>query len=394
MTAPIIMSAPNILDEKGLCKHCKQDAQAEFMECWLCQNRYHVIGCDGIEPMIQPSFLRSQWPTIRKKYPSLNFTCASCTEDAKTRRDTVMSSRVRLLEESSLETNNQLLDIKNLLTTVLNAKSQNIPDTEKPAVETPTLIVVEKADHDEADNSEEENKAKWNVVAKAAINIKAGVKNSWTNRSGQTVLVCNSEKSKQALLPHVQKVFTNRTINTPKPRLPTISVPFIHGKFEKEELRDILKQQNEDCGIKFTEENTQILFIAPMRHKENLYQAVIRVSEDIRAKIKNNGDRLFIGINSCPVYDRFFVKRCNHCQDFNHFHKDDGGCKKKPVCALCAGSHDTRSCSTDEEYHQCANCIKAKKDDVSHAAYALQCPMYLAEQNKLKKSINFYSKNL
>ena len=352
-----------------------------------------MIDCSDMEPMIQPSFLKNNWPNLQRKYPCITFTCDSCREDIKTKEEAVMSGRVRLLEETSLKNTKQLEEIKELLEAAAKNKDQKGEASEnKPIRETPALIVVEKSEsQEEEQNAEEENKERWSEVTKRAIRSKAGVSRSFTNRSGQTVFVCNSEKSKNAFLPHVEEVFTNRKINTPKPRLPTISVPFIHGKYEKEELLNVLGQQNE--GIQFTRENTQVIFLTPMRNKDNLYQAVIRVSEDVRDKIKENDNRLCIGINSCPVFDRFFVKRCNRCQSFHHFHKDNGGCKKTPVCALCAGGHDTRGCSTDEEYHQCANCMKASHNAVDHAAYSLDCPCYIAEQDKLKKNTSYYSKN-
>jgi hypothetical protein len=384
----------NILDETGKCKKCERDAQNEFMECWLCTNRYHVIECDGVDPMVQTSFLKNQWPNISRKWACLTFTCLACKEDAKTKQETVMSGRVRLLEETALKTNKQLEDIKSLLTTVINNRSQNeeksntVSDPELK--ETPTLIVVEKADQEE---EEEVTKEKWSEVTKAAIKSKVGVSRSFTNKAGQSVFICNSEKSKKALLPHVEKVFHNRRINTPKPKLPTITVPFIVGKYENEELLDVLRKQNEDRGIRFSRDNAQVLFTAPMRDREGMYQAVIRISEDIRNKIKDNDNRLCIGINSCPVFDRFFIKRCNNCQEFHHFQNDNGGCKKEKVCALCTGKHDTRDCHTDANMHKCINCAKADRDEFSHAAFSYDCPSYIAEQEKLRKSINYYSKN-
>lgn len=384
------MPPPNILDEKGECGHCHKDAQAESMQCWLCEDRYHVIECTGMEPLSQPSFLKNHWPGLQRNWVNITFTCPSCKEDAKTKKEVVMSSRIRLLEESSLETNKQLNAIMGLLT----KDSAKVPVTPKKVKETPQVIVVEQPEHPE-ENSDEDNQAKWSEVTKKAIQSKVSVLNSWKNPEGKMVFTCKDEKSKKALLPHVQQVYHNRNIKTPKPRVPTISVPFIHGKYEKDELLDVLCQQNEEHGIKFTKDNSQIVFIAPMKDKDNLYQAVIRVSDEIRSKIQNQGNRLCIGINSCPVFDRFFIKRCNRCQGLGHFHKDDGGCKKNQVCALCTGNHDTRSCHTDEEYHQCTNCIKADKDNVSHAANSSDCPMYIAEQEKLKKSIHYYSsKNL
>ena len=79
----------------------------------------------------------------------------------------------------------------------------------------------------------------------------------------------------------------------------------------------------------FNEENTEVIFIAPMKDQEQeRYQAVIRVSGTIRDRIKANGNRVFVGSTSCPVYDRFFIKRCNRCQEVHHFAKD---CKKTEV---------------------------------------------------------------
>lgn len=386
----------NTLATDGICKHCHKDGSTNFMECWVCREKYHVIECT-LDPMVQTSLLKNQWPNILNKWTCITFTCPTCKEDFKTKEEAVMSSRVRLLEENSLKSNKQLDEIKELLTTVLTNQAQSSDNIEtqkapgKPAEETPTLIVVEKAENEE--QTDEENKALWSEVTKAAIKSKVGVKKSFTNQSGQTVLVCNNEKSKQALLPHVTKAFTNRKINTPKPRLPTISVPFIHGKYENQELLNVLCQQNEDLGASFDQDNAQVLFTTPMRDREGLHQAVIRVSENLRKKIKDSGNRLCVGINSCPVFDRFFIKRCNRCQSFHHFHKDNGGCKKSPVCALCAGSHDTRSCHVDETQYKCSNCSKANKGQCSHAANSLDCPSYIAEQDKLKKSINYYAKN-
>ena len=401
----------NILEESGKCKQCHKDASSEFMQCWLCANKYHVIGCDETDAMIQSSFFNSQWPTIKKKWLCITFTCPSCREDIKTRDETTMSSRVRLLEESSLKTNKQLEDILGHLTTVINnpppnkevinglitTAMNNLPQSEEKlesvsdqeAKEAPTLIVVEKAENEEV----QDTKKLFSEVTKGAIESKARVAKSFTNKAGQSVFVCRSEKSKQALLPHVEKVFHNRKINTPKPKLPTISVPFIVGQYEKEELLDVLKTQNEEKGIVFSKDTAQVLFTTEMKDREGMYQAVIRVSDNLRKKIADNDNRLCIGINSCPVFDRFFIKRCNRCQEFHHFQKDNGGCKKAKVCGLCTGNHDTRDCNTDEDMYKCNNCAKSGKDEFSHATFSHECPSYIEEQEKLKKSINYYSKN-
>ena len=381
------------LDETGTCRHCKKDAQHEAMQCWICSDTYHVIECET-EPMIQSTFLKNQWNNFVKKYPSMTFSCPKCREDMKTKQEVVMSGRVRLLEEHALNTRNRLDEIVGILGKLADKK---VPvDNQAPTYadiatkNEPSVIVVDKADEEQ---DAEEIQAKINEVTKAAIQHKAGVKRSFTNKSGQTVFVCGNAKSKDTLLPHVQKAFQTRKINTPKPRMPTISVPFIDENYTKGELLTVLRNQNEEEGIMFNEQNTEVIFIAPMKDQEQeRYQAVIRVSGTIRDRIKANGNRVFVGSTSCPVYDRFFIKRCNRCQEFHHFAKD---CKKTEVCALCTANHATRSCNQDEAHYKCVNCVKSGKgdDEVWHPAYHHECPSYVAEQDKLKKSIHYYTKN-
>ena len=380
----------NTLDEHGTCKSCNKDAQTQSIACWMCKVRFHVIKCD-VDPMVQESLFKNQWPNIQNRWICVTFTCPMCQEDEKSKEAAVMSGRVRLLEESALKSNQQLDHITELLTNVLKKPENNptpIIPSKKPT-ETPVLIVVEKQTEGEPVTNEQTQEM-WSEVAKRATKEKAGVKKSFTNKAGQSVFVCDSEKSKEALLPHVQDIFTNRRINTPKPRLPTISVPFIHGKYTNDELLNVLRQQNDNNGMVFSQDNAQVLFSAPMKDKDNLHQAVIRVSEKLRESIELNDNRLNIGINSCPVYDRFFIKRCFQCQDFHHFQKD---CKKAKVCALCSGNHDTTDCIIPQHEYQCINCIKAEGDDFNHAASSFHCPSYKSEQDKLKKSIHYYSKN-
>ena len=113
----------DIVDNKGTCQKCKKDAQNEFMECWLCKNRYHVIECEG-DNMVQPSFLKSQWPTITRKWSCITFTCHGCREDANTKESQIMSQRLRQVEEMALDTSKKLNDITELLTA---KKIDNVP---------------------------------------------------------------------------------------------------------------------------------------------------------------------------------------------------------------------------------------------------------------------------
>ena len=251
------------------------------------------------------------------------------------------------------------------------------------------MIVIEKP---EEEVSREQKQETMNQLNKVARESKVAIKKTYTNKAGKTVVVCQNQKSKEVILPHLNELFAERKISTPKPKLPTVSIPFIVGEYSKDELVTALNNQNEDNGMVFNKENAEVIFISPMKHQdsEGLYQAVIRVSEDLRGQIKANSNRVFIGSTSCPVYDRFYVKRCNRCQGFHHYQKE---CKRNEVCGKCSELHDTRKCDKGQENYKCINCSISGFEEVNHCASSFDCPAYLAEQEKLKKSIHFYSKN-
>ena len=67
----------------------------------------------------------------------------------------------------------------------------------------------------------------------------------------------------------MNKLFSERTIKTPRQKLPTVSIPFIQGSYEKEELLFTLRDQNQDCGLLFDQENVEVIFISPMKNQDN-----------------------------------------------------------------------------------------------------------------------------
>lgn len=61
---------------------------------------------------------------------------------------------------------------------------------------------------------------------------------------------------------------------------------------------------------------------------------------------------------------------------------------KFPVCAICAESHTTSLCTSNNK--KCVNCIRFNKNsstvfDVNHLAKDKDCPTYLYKFNLIKK---------
>ena len=152
-----------------------------------------------------------------------------------------------------------------------------------------------------------------------------------------------------------------------------------------EELASLLSSPDEKFDVLYIKKQKQ----------GNKYYAVVRVSNNVRKFIENMGNRVYIGMYSCSVYDQFYIKRCNNCQKFHHY-KDK--CKSvTPTCAKCAGQHSTEQCDKcddDDFVPTCVNCCNDKSSFAhTHEATSMECPSYQAAQDKLRKTLQYYSKN-
>ena len=136
----------------------------------------------------------------------------------------------------------------------------------------------------------------------------------------------------------------------------------------------------------------KILFIKPPHGKFMHHQVVALVSPEIREVISTHGNRLYIGLISAKVCDRFYVKRCNKCNCFGHYKSD---CPNTTVCGFCMSKdHESHNCplktSGSTTDYKCSNCHKAGLDHVGHSALWFNCPSYKNAQKRLQSSIPYY----
>ena len=122
------------------------------------------------------------------------------------------------------------------------------------------------------------------------------------------------------------------------------------------------------------------------------FQVVVRVSDEIRKVIKASDDKIFMGSGSYRVVDRFYIKRCNKCQQFGHYERD---CTFEVQCAYCPHQHKSSECDQVHEgdfaNYNCNNCKKAGTDPTGHSTHWHKCPSMLEQQKKAKRGIPYYS---
>ena len=139
-------------------------------------------------------------------------------------------------------------------------------------------------------------------------------------------------------------------------------------------------------------ENFTVLFMKPPTGVYSHYQIIARISPKIRDAIKSNWNRLYIGVQAIKVYDRFYVKRCNKCNQFGHYAKD---CNNQKVCGVCCSEdHESQGCpnkdTTDMTTVKCINCRKRGLEENGHKASWFKCPAYVEAQKKVRGTIPYY----
>jgi hypothetical protein len=224
------------------------------------------------------------------------------------------------------------------------------------------------------------------AIEKIVMDNNIQVDSCYNNKLGDRVLVVSSESDRQKLSSKLSQAFPESQVQQPPERLPTISLSNIQENINPEKLKNnILSLNSEISNLIDDGDRFEVLYVKPQR-KGNNYQACIRVSNRIRKFIEVRGNKLYVGMYSCNIYDHFYVKRCNRCQKFHHYADK---CKATvPTCAKCAGSHNTTDCHDSQApsfVPTCVNCSQSTKQNHTHTHYAssLDCPTYQAAQENL-----------
>ena len=379
-----VRKIPRKLSGAGICGSCENDAQLEFMTCCRCMDRFHVRNCPEEDDQCTDTFFKG-WPNILTRYPNFGYTCDDCQEKIKLNNEDILVNRLAVMEESIAFLVHEMKAMKENPTNASKDHPPPVTYADKVANK-PAVIVIEK----KQDEDSQTHNTNMNKLKDAAVQSSAGVLRTYKNGVQNTVLVCRNESSKEKLLPHVATIFPQHKVSTPPSRLPTVTIRDIESEISKIQLLEVIQKQNRDNGLtEVTEDNFNILFIKKVKafnHNPETYQAVVRVSDQIRDTLKIAGDRVCINLQSCKVVDRLFVRRCNKCQEFKHFHRE---CKSEvSICGKCGEQHDTRQCASD--ITKCINCA-TNGHNHDHETSWFKCPSYLKEQEKLQQTIPYYN---
>ena len=414
---------PRLLTREGYCSNCEAENVTDDVVCCLfCKNSFHAM-CFTLrdnrkdycnDNACTRSFLTGFQQNVTnktksKRFGSFVFVCDSCLTSHEQKHASNVKSHVHCLENKMSAMESDITAIKNMLMNPAklpatpnvpenhtSIPSHNNPWNDKERVQKllhPTSIVI-------CDNSDQKISLPEleDIVTEHSITVN----DTFTNKDGNTVVTLSSQAARSKLVQVITESFPQSSIQQPKEKQPTISISRIKSEMTAESLSETIRRLYPE--IKSLADAGETFSIMSIRKQKNstdatpLYQASVRVSNSMRKFIENRDDYLSVGLYRCKVYDHFYVKRCNKCQEFGHYRAQ---CKSShSVCANCCGDHESINCeekSKESFIPSCKNCKKSKNHSTQHDHLATDrtCPSYQGEQFKLKKSISYYTqKNL
>ena len=408
----------NTVSSDGTCNKCLKKVYGNDLSCFKCKQRFHATGCSNDIDICHNTFLTMFKPFSEKtgakfaaRPGNFLFICDPCMTTAEIEMASNSGDKVDMLKTKVDKLESGLNDIKQLLISNQanvaspmkplsqssemkmswgDANIQNVPfpianvdqDIEKNDDDSSALILPAVAD-------KEEEKQQMKTINKIAVQHKVSISKSFKKKNGETVIVCNSRQTRNSLKTHVEDAVPGITTKASDNCKFTVVVVGFDDDSSGSSVVDTLIEQNYFLKAFFATENVEdhIKYVdtKPLRNNIDLFQATLKVSKKLRIQLKKCGDRLIVGIISCKLFDRVFLKRCACCQEYGHFYAQCPN-KDSPHCAKCSGGHETRDCSNPGE-ECCINCIRNKEEQTNHPSFSKLCPVYLRELDKYNKML-------
>ena len=242
------------------------------------------------------------------------------TENRKTcnleKRVTNMESKLREIADLLRKSQNQHLTNTDVSTRSVWDDKEKLPKVKAP----PSLLIIRNVDDVERNNQNQMQ------VENAIMNNNISVSRSYKNKTGDLVVVCESKDIRDELKTVIASMNQEIPMNSLAEKRPSITIVGLPKDYKKEEVIQMLVMQNgyikkfASCNDIY--DHFKIFSIRPLKNNPERYQIFASVSQLLREGFSKFHNKVTLGLNSCKVYDRYHVKRCNNCQHFGHFVKD------------------------------------------------------------------------
>ena len=427
---------PHEINPSGVCTTCDNTVlDKEWVKCLICSVTIHANCGDSRSPAFCTKSFLTQYKGL--KCQNFPFLCNSCltkreimeASSMKDQLDKVVSAVALLTNEVKMLKSVNIVNHTNANNDCVLAPQISSDVSQTLTVNTtkdnpPVLIVDDNTSDIQNENltkSLSEEKSYSKVLQRPTVCIKNsesetldlekvkslvtsnGIQVSKTTvnqKNGDVYVELPSDEERDKLIPLLNTLSSN-SVHKVSVKTPIIQLRNVQNFVDKDKFVDDIKLQNSKIKDQIELGSTFTVLFSKQKlvssGEDPTYIVVIRVSPEIRDLLKKCGDRIYLGFTSYKVEDRFYVKTCNKCHRFGHYHAE---CTHKACCGYCASEdHSSDNCSVkankDFSQYRCVNCNQAKRESSGHSSHWHKCPMLLQQQEKVRNQIPYFStKNL
>jgi hypothetical protein len=207
--------------------------------------------------------------------------------------------------------------------------------------------------------------------------LKIGIDKATSNKEGVMKVRCRTKNEMEKVVKIINSTLQDKfNVETEKLLKPRLKIVGIEKQYEVDELENDLYDQNFSDEEKGT--SLQVKHIKQIKNK-NTYTAYLEVNPDIYLKIMEGRKKLYIGWQSCKVYNDLGLNRCWKCCGYGHSGKKCTSANY--YCQYCAENHSTGSCPNNQN-KKCINCVVTNEKfhtnrNINHSAHEEdQCETY------------------
>lgn len=244
-------------------------------------------------------------------------------------------------------------------------------------IKNPVLIIKPKNTQQNSETTT--SQIKQSIEDPSAFNVK-GIR---TVNNGSVVVSCENEDSIERMRTEISsKLGDDYNVTIPMKRLMQLKIFGLSSSYSKEELAAKIQLQNKT----FTTDSK--LKVVYMKDNQTGGNAIIETDESTHNALLSIG-RLYIGWDSCRVYEYGNVLRCYKCQAFHHTAHN---CRNGDRCGRCGENHKSSDCKS--EMKKCINCSIFKEQsnlDIQddHYAWDHNCSVYKHKTEVERKRLDY-----
>lgn len=343
------------------------------VSCDGCKKEYHSVCITKNENLVD----------ILQSVPGLSWKCPSCVKDCILLNQLTLQN---MLETHIIQAVSSFKDEVNLIKSDISKSSPSASVTQGPPKYSdvlkdrsqPAIIIRPKQNNHsllqtKSDILRNLNPTTENLQLSKIKSIKDG---------GLLIGCRNQEdnkKIKNIIQTNLADTYSVREVTGVQPRLRVVGMT---ESYSEGELGDIILKSN--SGIFLDDSECKVLKIFPTKKNPGIWQTVVQVDKLSYDRAVGSGN-LFIGYDSCIVYDAIEVHRCYKCNEFNHSSRT---CTKAITCPVCGDAHDVKQCKSAVK--ECSNCKKLSDPsiDISHAVWEREkCTSYTQAYKSLKNNL-------